>query len=116
MTDHETNGQRSDRRGSDRGIGQGCASDGQHAKRGASVSASGARKEASAERVRRILRASALDPVSAGDPSASSDASAEKDPDASRTFFRPENEDDDGYDPYSDRPGTRTGWEADPWS
>ena len=32
-------------------------------------------------------------------------------------FFRAENEDDDGYDPYSDRPATREPlFEADPWA
>lgn len=31
-------------------------------------------------------------------------------------FIRPENEDDDGYDPYSDRPPTPEPlFEADPW-
>ena len=32
-------------------------------------------------------------------------------------FIRPENEDDDGYDPYSDRPATREPlFEEDPWA
>lgn len=40
-----------------------------------------------------------------------SDASQEKDP-----FLRPENEDDDGYDPYSDRlPDPEPLFERDPW-
>ena len=31
-------------------------------------------------------------------------------------FIRAANEDDDGYDPYSDRPATREPlWEPDPW-
>ena len=30
-------------------------------------------------------------------------------------FLRPENEDDDGYDPYSDRREVRSMWEEDPW-
>ena len=33
-----------------------------------------------------------------------------------REFVRAENEDDDGYDPYSDRPPTREPlFERDPW-
>ncbi|MEY8437785.1 hypothetical protein AAK967_08615 [Atopobiaceae bacterium 24-176] len=32
-------------------------------------------------------------------------------------FCRPENEDDDGYDPWSDRrPESEPLWEPDPWS
>ncbi len=32
-------------------------------------------------------------------------------------YLRAENEDDDGYDPYSDRPATREPlFERDPWS
>lgn len=30
-------------------------------------------------------------------------------------FLRAENEDDDGYDPYSDRPPSPEAAEADPW-
>ena len=34
-----------------------------------------------------------------------------------REFIRPENEDDDGYDPYSDRPAMREPlFEEDPWA
>lgn len=34
-----------------------------------------------------------------------------------REFIRPENEDDDGYDPYSDRPARREPlFEEDPWA
>lgn len=40
-----------------------------------------------------------------------SPTSADRDP-----FVRAANEDDDGYDPYSDRPAPREPlWEADPW-
>lgn len=36
--------------------------------------------------------------------------------DERRTFLRPEGEDDDGYDPYSDRPPEREPlFERDPW-
>lgn len=59
-------------------------------------------------RVRRILESSSLDPnVSAGArrPDVAADA----------RFVRAENEDDDGYDPYSDRPGERLQWGRDPW-
>lgn len=41
---------------------------------------------------------------------------AEKNPAAS-AFVRAENEDDDGYDPYSDRPAAPSPlFERDPWS
>lgn len=34
-----------------------------------------------------------------------------------RPYLRAENEDDDGYDPYSDRPASREPlFERDPWS
>ena len=34
-----------------------------------------------------------------------------------RTYLRAQNEDDDGYDPYSDRPATPEPlFEEDPWS
>lgn len=33
-----------------------------------------------------------------------------------RAFVRAQNEDDDGYDPYSDRPADTPAWEEDPWS
>jgi len=47
----------------------------------------------------------------AGDPRASA-AAAPQDP-----FLRAANEDDDGYDPYSDRPYEREPlYERDPWS
>lgn len=37
-------------------------------------------------------------------------------PDAERAFVRAENEDDDGYDPYSDRPAKAEPlFERDPW-
>lgn len=31
-------------------------------------------------------------------------------------FLRPPNEDDDGYDPYSDRPYEEPRYEPDPWA
>ena len=37
--------------------------------------------------------------------------------DAAKEYLRAENEDDDGYDPYSDRPATPEPlFERDPWS
>jgi hypothetical protein len=43
-------------------------------------------------------------------------AKAEKKP-ATSAFVRAENEDDDGYDPYSDRPAAPSPlFERDPWS
>lgn len=45
------------------------------------------------------------------------DASARARDDAyARAYLRPEGEDDDGYDPYSDRPpAPEPLWERDPW-
>ena len=58
--------------------------------------------------VRRILAASSLQggaTIQAGHPDA-----------VERPFLRPESEDDDGYDPYSDRPPAReVTWQEDPW-
>lgn len=64
------------------------------------------------QRINNILQASSLDPtvqaaherILTGDKAASD-----------RRFVRSENEDDDGYDPYSDRPAHSDDWERDPW-
>ena len=58
--------------------------------------------------VRRILAASSLQSLQAAQ-TGHADARA-------RHFLRPEGEDDDGYDPYSDRPPEpEKTWQADPW-
>lgn len=50
--------------------------------------------------------------AAAGRPDASPDApTPARDP-----FCRPANEDDDGYDPYSDRPAENPLFERDPWA
>ena len=47
-------------------------------------------------------------------PAAPQQAAAER---ANAAFLRAENEDDDGYDPYSDRPATPEPlFERDPWA
>lgn len=38
-----------------------------------------------------------------------------RDPQPDSAFFRAPNEDDDGYDPYSDRPAREDFYEEDPW-
>lgn len=47
--------------------------------------------------------------------SAVSPAKATQKPADIALFIRPENEDDDGYDPYSDRPATTEFFEPNPW-
>lgn len=47
--------------------------------------------------------------------SAVSPAKATQKPADIAPFIRPENEDDDGYDPYSDRPATTEFFEPNPW-
>lgn len=59
--------------------------------------------------------------ASSGPEAAQSNSAPTKKPvrpvkkDRPREFFRPENEDDDGYDPYSDRRPVQSMWEEDPW-
>lgn len=61
------------------------------------------------ERARRILERSGL--AGAAPTAPVSDAAMR------RAFVRAESEDDDGYDPYSDRPAPREAtFEADPWN
>ncbi len=50
-----------------------------------------------------------LKPVAANDADAST-------PNKTSPYLRAENEDDDGYDPYSDRRSEPPLFEADPWS
>lgn len=58
--------------------------------------------------------------ASAGEPAAQSPERPKRraQPATSRVdaFVRAEGEDDDGYDPYSDRPYREPLWERDPWS
>lgn len=68
-----------------------------------------ARRRERAERMRRILGASELGGTGARGHDGL-DENAKEAP-----FVRPEGEDDDGYDPYSDRPAPREGLERDPW-
>lgn len=57
----------------------------------------------------RILAASRLGSSDADSRRAAAEG------DQIRAFLRPEREDDDGYDPFSDRPALRTAVEEDPW-
>ena len=60
------------------------------------------------ERARRILERSGI-----GTPA----APQAQDATSTRAFVRAESEDDDGYDPYSDRPAAREAtYQADPWN
>lgn len=53
--------------------------------------------------------------IEAQDGEAESDASSTSD--YERTYLRAANEDDDGYDPYSDRPASAEPlFERDPWN
>ncbi len=65
-----------------------------------------------AARLRKILAASSLDPNQSQAARTSAGSAGRRD---ARAFTRAENEDDDGYDPYSDRPATGEPVEADPW-
>ena len=72
------------------------------------ASSADAGRAAASERARRILERSGIG--ASGAPRVPDAASA-------RAFVRAESEDDDGYDPYSDRPAAREAtFQADPWS
>lgn len=45
----------------------------------------------------------------------STEKSTEPETSKADEFYRAPNEDDDGYDPYSDRPVSHEMWEEDPW-
>lgn len=52
-----------------------------------------------------------------GAPAAGPAPAPRPEPDENREFIRAENEDDDGYDPYSDRrPVSEPLFEEDPWN
>lgn len=72
--------------------------------------AAGRSKKQATDLAARILAASSLAGFSSA--RASKDAGAR----AQQAFIRAENEDDDGYDPYSDRPASASTWEEDPWA
>ena len=69
------------------------------------------------------LQAAACEDAAAATPQVAGQVAAHKDADSKKTqvvdpeFARAENEDDDGYDPYSDRrPVSEPLFERDPWS
>ena len=55
-------------------------------------------------------------PKTAQPRKASNDQAARAAEEEKREFIRAENEDDDGYDPYSDRQETNPLFERDPWA
>lgn len=57
----------------------------------------------------RILAASRLGSSDSGSRRVAAEG------DQTRAFLRPEREDDDGYDPFSDRPPLQAAVEEDPW-
>ena len=77
---------------------------------------------ASCEDAAQVVAAAKAKPQATAQPAAHKDA-AHKDTDSKKAqvvdpeFARAENEDDDGYDPYSDRrPVSEPLFERDPWS
>ena len=69
------------------------------------------------------LQAAAREDAATATPQVAGQVAAHKDADSKKTqvvdpeFARAENEDDDGYDPYSDRrPASEPLFERDPWS
>ena len=69
------------------------------------------------------LQAAAREDAATATPQVAGQVAAHKDADSKKTqvvdpeFARAENEDDDGYDPYSDRrPVSEPLFERDPWS
>lgn len=81
-----------------------------------------AEAQAAAEVATQVAAAATAKPQATAQPAAHKDA-AHKDADSKKAqvvdpeFARAENEDDDGYDPYSDRrPVSEPLFERDPWS
>ena len=81
-----------------------------------------AAREDAATATPQVAAAATAKPQAAAQPAAHKDA-AHKDTDSKKAqavdpeFARAENEDDDGYDPYSDRrPVSEPLFERDPWS
>ena len=81
-----------------------------------------AREDAAREDAAQVVAAATAKPQATAQPAAHKDA-AHKDTDSKKAqvvdpeYARAENEDDDGYDPYSDRrPVSEPLFERDPWS
>ena len=72
---------------------------------------------AAATATKQVAAATTATPQVAAQPAAHKDADSKKAQVVDPEFARAENEDDDGYDPYSDRrPVSEPLFERDPWS
>lgn len=78
----------------------------------ASINAAAREERARRERAARMARILGASALPAAEKPAGSHAH-----EAARAFVRAESEDDDGYDPYSDRPAPAEPlYETDPWA
>ena len=76
-----------------------------------------AAREDAATATPQVAAAATAKPQVAAQPAAHKDADSKKAQVVDPEFARAENEDDDGYDPYSDRrPVSEPLFERDPWS
>ena len=73
--------------------------------------------QAAAEVATQVAAAATATPQVTAQPAARKDVDSKKAQVVDPEFARAENEDDDGYDPYSDRrPASEPLFERDPWS
>ena len=76
-----------------------------------------AAREEAAQVATQVAAAATAKPQATAQPAAHKDADSKKAQVVDPEFARAENEDDDGYDPYSDRrPVSEPLFERDPWS
>ena len=76
-----------------------------------------AEAQAAAEVAAQVAAAATATPQVTAQPAARKDVDSKKAQVVDPEFARAENEDDDGYDPYSDRrPVSEPLFESDPWS
>ena len=76
-----------------------------------------AAREDAATATPQVAAAATATPQVTAQPAARKDAGSKKTQVVDPEFARAENEDDDGYDPYSDRrPASEPLFERDPWS
>ena len=76
-----------------------------------------AEAQAAAQAATQVAAAATATPQVTAQPAAHKDADSKKAQVVDPEFARAENEDDDGYDPYSDRrPVSEPLFERDPWS
>ena len=73
--------------------------------------------QAAAQAATQVAAAATAKPQATAQPAVHKDADSKKAQVVDPEFARAENEDDDGYDPYSDRrPASEPLFERDPWS